>query len=227
MSILPPFAGSTSPRLATIHTDRQGQRVLQIHTLNLASKSLEPEDTDLATAFLPKTGTVLADPDSEILIPVNNERVAGLIIVGQDTARFVHTGRSGEGPATEKAAGMAEASIPEDGDEEMLNSPGKSILSSPGKSSKGKGRELPSPTVAAPAGSQPIPAARRRSSASSQVGQLAISPPSMSLGTSDPRSGNKRKLSESANSSGRGKSTAREKTSKVIECSLPICRYVA
>lgn len=225
MSILPPSAGSASPRLATVHTDRQGQRVLQIHTLNLASKTLEPEDTDVATAFLLKSGTVLADPDSELLISLNNDQVAGLIVVGQDSARFVHTGRPAgqETVASENVASKGGPSIPEDGDEEMQSTTSKSAIMSPGKG-KGKARELPSPTVA---GGQPIPGVRRRSSASSQVGQLAISPPANSLGTSDPRSGNKRKLSESANSSGRGKSTAREKTSKVIECSLPICRYVA
>lgn len=217
MIVLTPLGELSTYRLASVHTDRDGQRVLQIHILNLTSKSLEPEDSDLSTAFLPKTGTVLADPDSELFIPVRTDQLSGIIIVGQDTARFVHTGNaaSSEAVSAELAPMKAEPSIPENGDEEM-----QSTLSSPGKG-KGKAREPPSPAIA----SQPIPGTRRRSSASSQVGQLAISPPTTSL--ADPRSGTKRKLSESANSSGRGKSTARERTSKVIECSLPICKYVA
>ena len=179
-----------------------------------------------------------------MMVPVQaHDKVQGIIVVGQDCARFVHTGRVRRASVsstsmdiiTEKSS-MAESGVSSMSLEEGEAVAGTQPLTSPtvtpaiGKG-KGRAKEVTSPPLVVQTGTAGAgTAARRRSSAASQQ-PLATSPTS-TLGMADPRAGYKRKLSESANSSGRGKATARVgadvvPNGKAIECSLPISQYVA
>lgn len=245
-----PRSASTSPhRLATIHTDRHGDRLLLLRNINLQTKALEFEEdassaaTSASPPFVPKTGLLLSDPDSEMMIPIQvHDKVQGIIIVGQDCTRFVHTGHvrrasvsSASMDIISEKSTMAESGVSSMSLEEEAmtgtQAPTSPTVSSAISKGKGKAKEVASPTLVAQTGAAGAgTAARRRSSAASQQ-PLATSPTS-TLGMADPRAGYKRKLSESANSSGRGKATARVgadvvPNGKSIECSLPISQYVA
>lgn len=220
-------------RMATIHTDRHGQRILQVRSINVKAKTIEAEGGDDSVPTFPRDGVTLGDPSSQLILPVHSPRVVGLVVVGQDSARFFHTAapsvvatpRLSDKPLT------AEPSI----SEMQLDDPN---VSPPTSSSKGKGkaREMDptSPTRGAhpplssspPGGSGHTPTSpsktRRRSSAASNPMSPKNIPGAL------PATGNKRKLSESAQSSGRGK-PIRERSgfNKIIECSLPLCEYTA
>ena len=215
MALIPPSSPSCISRLATIHTNVVGHRVFQLHNLNLATKSLEPEDPEKASAFLPNSGITLGDPDSQLMVPVLTTSVEGVIIVGQDSACFIHTGRPSQSSLlspgqipfrAEPSSTIPEMAIDEASPANTTKGKGKAEKEPPSPSqlslsSEGLLQMSTSPTTTGSAG--------RRSSAS-----LASSPPG----------GTKRKLSEGAKSSGRGKATIRRDT-KPIECNLPVSHY--
>lgn len=218
MHLLPASSSTSMPRLATIHTNINGQRVLQVHALNIGTKSLESEDLDKTSAFLPNSGVVLADPDSQLMIPVATASVEGLIIIGQDSARFIHTGRPSHNRILSPTAIPA---LPNEPSTTISDMAIDETAASPGiGQGKGKAKESSSSC--------------QLSQSPENVLQISASPPtnassrrrsSVGFGTSPP-GGSKRKLSESANSSGRGKGSLRKETRPIL-CNLPISQYTA
>lgn len=239
MTVLPNPKGQ-APRIATIHTDRRGQRVLHAHNLNTASKCLDTFDLGsprtISSAFASSAAITLFDAESSLIIPVQSAVADGLVVIGSECAVFFNLPcsetRSDRRMSLSSGTVTSNMNIDEAEEDRQRASP----------AGKGKAREIEpsSPTKmdiasgpsASTRGQSGSSATRRRSSASqSALPQLATSPPSL---IADPRSGNKRKLSEGANSSGRGKATSvtRQRQASIsssapIEARLPISEYTA
>lgn len=242
MCLLPTHSGHP-PRLATIHSNRHGQRVFHTHAINFSSRSIdtyEPGSFDSpVSSFSPSAGITLFDADSQLMIPVKATIAEGVIVVGSESALFFSTAlpsQSSKSHGKRKSVSAAPGASLQETAMEVDEVPDIPPIS---PRSKGKGRsdDHSSLTMSPTAEPTPLPSrstevstSRRRSSASSSQAALATSPTSPK--TMDSRAGNKRKLSDAANSSGRGKGPTRTRSGSTmanlpVECKLPISEYVA
>jgi hypothetical protein len=239
MCILPTPSGQ-NPRLATIHSNRHGQRVFHTHAVNFAAKSIDTYDPGAfdspVSSFSPSSGITLFDADSQLMIPVKSNVAEGVIVIGSESGLFFSTASPSKSHGKRKSISTAPgASIKEEGME--VDELPAILPSSPKTKGKGRSEDVGSltispsmETVTLPSGANRQGSTRRRSSASSSQAQLATSPTGQS--TLDSRAGNKRKLSDAANSSGRGKGPTRTRSGSTlanmpVECRLPISEYVA
>lgn len=216
-------------RLATIHTDHSGQRVFQIYNINFSGRTIEPESSEDSVSYLAQSGLVLSDPDSQLMIPLRTDTLEGLILVGQDSARFVHTSHIAPIAVEKTASSLTGADVVEEPEDAtaaptVSSSKGKGRMREPSISEARSPPGVSSMLASSPPTSSNVAKPRRRSSAAASA--LATSPPNSSA---LPNMGlGKRKLSESAQSSGRGKASVRERmASRIIECNLPVSQYLA
>lgn len=226
-------------RLATIHSNRHGQRVFHTHAINFAAKTLDTYDPGSfdspVSSFSPSAGITLFDADSQLMLPVKSAVAEGVIVIGSESGLFFSTASPSKSHGKKKSISTAPAGSLQETAMEVDEVP-EMTASSP--KSKGKGRSEEGTLAMSPtSGSAVLPSSsnrpggsRRRSSASSSQVPLATSPTAQSA--TDLRASNKRKLSDAANSSGRGKGPTRTRSGSTlanipVECRLPISEYVA
>lgn len=234
MCLLPTPAGQP-PRLATIHSNRHGQRVFHTHAVNFSARCLdtyEPGSFDSpVSSFSPSSGIILFDADSQLMIPVRSTIAEGVIVVGSESGLFFSTASPSKSHGKRKSVSSAPGASLQDTAMEVDEVPEMQSIS-PKSKGKGRSEDSGSLTMSPATDSMPLPPAssRRRSSASSAQAPLATSPTSPKM--MDSRVGDKRKLSDAANSSGRGKNPTRTRSGSTmanlpVECKLPISEYVA
>lgn len=233
-------------RVATIHTNRHGQRVFHTHNINFKQRCLdtfEPGSFDKSTqSFGPAAGITLFDAESSLMIPVKSSLGQGVIVVGSECAIFFQTQapESRDARNARRRSSASQSALPQQTSSSMMLDDVPEGTTTHSSHSKGKGKSVECPvTSTSPTGDGPIDvtfpqrgpsggSSRRRSSASKSQGVLATSPTALNI--IDPRSGNKRKLSDAANSSGRGKAPARTRSGTLLpesltDCRLPISEY--